>query len=822
MGDLAKRSVSLRKGAAPALLLAVFALPLAPIVLGRRLLVFRDAFFFHWPVKLWALDRLRHGVVPFVNFAAGSGEPLLANPNTISLYPTNLLYFVLPPAAAFNFHLLLHVAWAFFGAARLARRLGVSRDASWLAGAVFAFSGPYLSYASAFTNAAAAAAWAPWAIAESLRLVRAAVGRNPPAIRRAIASAGIAFGIQVLAGEPAISLWTAVFAVVLAATLELPRASGFGRIKGLAAGGVAAILGAALAASQILPTLAAIPYSFRGEHLFSRDQFGAGPNVPARLAENLWPLLFGAPRPLVSGAFWGYRVFGSDQPYLYSLNFGLVPIVLVVAALTRKEFRSSAAARVLLSIAATAGLLSFGNATPVFRMLYLLHPLRHLRYPVKFVLPAVLCLSLASGLAADVWRRQRTRRVPAAGLALCGLALAAGLAVSVTAPGSVLRAISPALAGLRAPPGAMAPGIFRILALDAAAGLTAILLGLIWCRRGDDGLGLLLAATLACLLPTGWLLFVSSPAAPLLARPGLGEELAGGRAFTNEMPEFRIAKEGSRHLYREDSIEALVEVAHGEIWPLSGLPFGTRYAFDEDPDGSYGFLNRVLSQAIAVSPPAEMSRLFRSGSIRYLVTPAPRPLPGFRIRRAFTVGGRTAFVHEIERPLPEFRAVSCVAGRASLSGAVTLLRSPQFDPAVCAIVRGPDSDPPAEAPVPPRVIAQRFTGNGIDATVGAASPSLAVWTVTFFKYWHALVDGRAAPVEIADGAYCGVRLPAGTHRVEIFYDERPFKRGALAAISAFLALTVLSLRSRPIRRDLAEQSVRFSEPEEPPAVRPPA
>ena len=106
----------------------------------------------------------RAGHAPFVNDAASGGQPLLANPNAVLLYPTVLLEKVVSPAAAFNLHYLLHVLWAFFGAAPGAR-LGLSGGAAFFGGAAFAFSGMMLSYGSAFANAGAAAAWLPWCAA---------------------------------------------------------------------------------------------------------------------------------------------------------------------------------------------------------------------------------------------------------------------------------------------------------------------------------------------------------------------------------------------------------------------------------------------------------------------------------------------------------------------------------------------------------------------------------------------------------------------------------------------------------------------------------
>jgi hypothetical protein len=305
-----QRSNLLDGRAAGAATLALFFVPLLPLVLGFRLLVFRDAFITHFPIERLAAGLERRGVVPFLNFAASNVEPLLPNPNTLTLYPTHLLFRVLPPAAAFNLHLLFHVAWAFFGAAYLARRLGVHGAGRWVGGAVYAFSGPFLSYAAAFANAAAAAAWAPWAVACAVRLAL----REDRARRfRAAAALAIALGLQLLAGELAISAWTnAACAFPVAARLF---SAGRSRLPGsILAGTGAAVAALALAGPLLLATRAALPWSFRGEHMFSRDQFNAARNVPLRLLENVFPLVFGSPRPLVSGTFWATRRSTPSSP----------------------------------------------------------------------------------------------------------------------------------------------------------------------------------------------------------------------------------------------------------------------------------------------------------------------------------------------------------------------------------------------------------------------------------------------------------------------------------------------------------------------------
>jgi len=261
----------------------LLALPMLPEILGARRLVFRDAQVTHWPWRRIAVASLASGRVPFVNASASGGQPLLANPNAVLLYPTFLLERVAPPTVAFNLHYLLHVLWAFAGARALARRLGLARGPSFLAGVAFAFSGMVLSYASAFMNSGAAAAWLPWCAAAALDLARADSWRGAA---RAGAAAGIAFGLQLLAGEPAISLLTGAFAGALAlAALLLSgsrRRAVFPAVAGAALGAAVAL---ALAAPLLLPLRQVFPLTYRGQHQYSERAFGASAFTAERAIE---------------------------------------------------------------------------------------------------------------------------------------------------------------------------------------------------------------------------------------------------------------------------------------------------------------------------------------------------------------------------------------------------------------------------------------------------------------------------------------------------------------------------------------------------------
>ena len=778
-------------------ILALFFLPLLPLVTGARLLCFRDAFITHFPIAQWAAARERAGVAPFLDFAASNVEPLIPNPNTVTLYPTHLLYRVLPAPAAFDLHLLLHVVWAFFGAAVLARRLGASRRASWIGGAGYAFSGPYLSYAAAFTNAAAAAAWAPWAVAEAVRLARAGE-RRLPQLRSALALA-IALGLQLLAGEPAISAWT-VAACAIPILIALGRSTRRGLRAGAAA--VGAGLGALLlAAPLLLATRAAVPWSFRGEHLFSRDQFNAAANVPIRAVESVFPLVFGSPRPLVSGAFWGYRLFDSLQPYLWSLNFGLAGLLLVISALGIPAFRGRFAVRAAFAAAILFLLLSYGFRTPLFEALWAIPPLRHFRYPVKFALPAALAISSLAALAADAWTERVSTRALSRAAIGAGALLLAGAGLVFGAPSAFRGLLAPAFRGLAFGPDRVLPGISSTIAIDALCGAGAMALVALAAARppGRGRLPLFLGAVLATLLPSGWPLFVSVPSAPYDARPALASAAAAsGRTWVGGLPEFTVVKYGMRHAFASDDVGGLIETGRAELWPLTGIPDGLQYAYDKDPDGSYGFLDRVFFEAVAAKPPDERARLLSAASVGSAITDSAALLPGFRPRVAASLSGRRVYVWEALRPIPIVRASSRIFRRTSLSGAVDLVASSRFDPAADVVLRGPDRDP-AGPPPDAKVARFREIGNGFSADFDSSSGTVAVFAATYFEYWRATIDGAPAPVEIANGTFCGVRVPAGRHRVALFYDERPFRAGAFLGLAAAVVIFLFSLTGHATR-----------------------
>ena len=776
----------------------LFSLPLVPEIAGARLLVFRDAQITHWPWRRVAAASLAAGEVPFVNASASGGQPLLANPNAVLLYPSFLLERVLAPGAAFNLHYLLHVLWAFFGARALARRLGLSDGTAFLSGVAFAFSGMMLSYGSAFMNSIAAAAWLPWCAAAFLDLARARCLR---ARASATVAAGLGLGLQLLAGEPAISLLTLAFsgALVLASALSAPRPDRTGRLTVAAGACVAAgVLALGLAAPLLLPLKAVFPLTYRGQHLYSERAFGAAAFSPSRAAEWLLPRMGGSPELLGGGANWLRSVAQEDFVYIWCVTFGVVPLLLVALAALRKPFwdrRSGAlAAGALVSLT-----LAFGFSLPLYRLIYAVEGLRRLRYPIKFYLLTTLCVALLAGLAAEALGRRRAgrREAIALGAALAFFAAAWQLA----SPGGFLdRSAGPMAQSVSSNPQAFLD-VFRGLVRGDAligAGLTLVLALIVrkGLRESARGIGFL---ALASAFSWGLPLFVSSPARDLVRAPALLHRVQGpGRLYVSPtLPRFDMSAsrdDAAAGLLRSSRVaRILVE----ELVPATGASFGLRYLFENDPDGSYGYFNRLASEAAQASTPVERDRLLTLYGVRWALAMGQEEHPLFRLATGLEVAGQRLVLFENPRPVPEVRWAGRTWTRTALSDTITLLRSERFDPQGDIAVPGRRNDDPAQDPVAATVSVEAVGADRARATVEAPGAGHLIFSRTFFPAWKARIDGQSAPVLVANARDLAVAVAAGRHRVEFEYDRSPFRLGvALQAAALLLAAAAVATASR--------------------------
>jgi hypothetical protein len=337
------------------LLLAVFCVLVATL----GFFFFRDNFSTHYPIKVLSAAALRAGEIPWWNFADGGGQPLAGNPNTLTFYPDNFLYLVLPPHMAFNLHFLLHLILG-----RLAMRaLTRSRFAAWL----WVLSGVAIS-ALSFYNLITAIALVPLAFLGAER-------RNEVQL-------GLAFGLLALAGEPVIIAATAVAVLILFMQRRGDAEPGF-------TSSTAALLRVTIV-SLFIAVVVAAPQLIAYSEIASEVERARGYSAQTVLNASFDPRRL---LELVAGPF--IRI---DAPHLFpTLMIGLI----IIPALFRRSRYTVIAALMLF--------FALGSFNPLVRAaVESISAIRAGRFPEKFAL--VMCAALVV-LAAEYFRESKTPRI---------------------------------------------------------------------------------------------------------------------------------------------------------------------------------------------------------------------------------------------------------------------------------------------------------------------------------------------------------------------------------------------------------------------------
>ena len=327
---------------------------------------FPNASFFH--------DAVTAGSLPLWVDQLGLGFPLYAEGQVGAFYPPNVILHLLPPHWAMEASRVLHLALAGVGAGLIALRLtGVER--AMIVAAVATVLGGGIVAKLEWTNVVVAYGWLPWVL---LPLVR-----RPAPTRIGLVAAGIAWGIQALAGHPNTWVMTGIAAGVLLLAIA-PRPATIGRLVVL---GLTAV---AVGAVQLLPTLQLWSLSARTEGLPDWDLFSNS----ATIFDALIPGFANAFMPLgprewdfatqwYPGGLWGVH---ESSAYL-----GLPMLGLAAIGLTQRRARPFAAIAVALIAIAVLG--AFRPA-PWLEMPIL----NGLRHPTRAYLFAAFALSVMAGI----------------------------------------------------------------------------------------------------------------------------------------------------------------------------------------------------------------------------------------------------------------------------------------------------------------------------------------------------------------------------------------------------------------------------------------
>jgi hypothetical protein len=731
------------------------------------------------------------------------GQPLMADPSAMVLYPLTWLNLLLRPWTYYTVFVAAHLFFSAIGVWRLARRLEASPGAAFVSAAVWLATGPFLSLLDLWHHFAGAA-WMPWVL---LAADRALASRT---LSRGLVW-GAAMGIQILAGSADMCAMTGLVSLgLLVGHADRARWLGSGNRRLVLLAALAGALALALSAALWMTALDVAATSARAslpEHV--RTYWSVH---PLGLAGVFLPGFSQLP----FSEQWRRALTESREPFLVSLYLGLPALGLVGAALAGPSHR----ARTLFAVVLVACVLvALGRHAPFYdAAVTVLPPLRILRYPVKAMVPAALAWAMLAGIGFDVWAR-------AAGVARRRWTLAVlgplAIAFALTAGGAILFAVNPGWVAARflAPDPADAARPLRPATVSLAIG--AILAG----------------GALAAAVYRTRAMRLARPLAIALAALAVGDLLAVHRGIQPAAP---------RELYthRPDVVEALRRVPHARIYaydysraeaqarrqtppgagPLAREPQGWTMeaatalamqmhlapatagrwnlptAYDIDYRGLYppdvGKLTFLLRASEGTPTHA---RLLRMGGVSHVVALHTDGLQDLRQVAEFP-----GLFHEPTRllavPGPQPRTYVVGAARVVLPRDAFVTLFDDLDPArEVLLTAGAATPAPAGFGGTSRVLAERADRVEIEATLSA--PGYVVLLDSYAPGWRARVDGRDAPVLRANVLFRAVAVPAGTHRIEYVYRPRWMLAGlgvsAATVLGGAVAGAVAGRRARP-------------------------
>ena len=524
----------------------------------------------------------------------------------------------------------------------------------------------------------------------------------------------------------------------------------------------AVLLGLTIAAIQIVPFLAYLPYSPRaadGGSSTGWDYAIAFSMPPEEIVSTILPQFNG-----VLDAYWGRNFFKLHTEFL-----GAVPILL--AALAWGDRKRRGLLWITGGIALLFLLIAFGGHTPFYRLWYEVMPMmKKVRAPGMAFFLVALPVALWAGLGADrLLRGDVPRRALLIGLGVLGgigILGAVGalqtVATAVAAPEQVERVLVNA--------GALQVGSLRLLAFVALAAVAT--LGIVGGRlRGAGAAAALAAVAVADLWSIDRIFFQFAPPAAQLFRD---DEITS--RLRAEKPPFRVLDVG---VFPGSQL-----MAH-DIEQVLGYHGNELRFYDELLGGKNVWKN--------VGNPGVLDLV----AARFILVPRDQELPGFHkvVGPVQTAAGGPGVLYERDSAVAYVRVLPA-AVKVPDDQTTTALIDPRFPHATVLVY--PDT---ASVTVAPIRAGQASAPSAVRAEVAewepgrmrimlsdaSAAPVYLLVSENWYPDWHATVDGKAAPVHRGDYALLSVPLPAGAREVRLEFTSQAYARGRLITGVALLA-----------------------------------
>lgn len=740
---------------------------------------FRDLYVHFLPQKRLLVQVLKGGELPLWDPYLFGGQPFLGDMQNLVLYPTNVLYLVLPLLTAFNIDLVFHVIFSSVAAYLLARTLRFSPISACVAGIIYGYCGYTVSLVNVM-NRLLAMPYLPLALLFWRQFL----------IRRRWRWFGltvVAGVFQIFSGAPEMALITFGFLLVWSL---IHQGSGALRHR-LAFWLLLMIFVAGVSSVQILPGLEMIGQSSRAEP-GGYKVFAAWSLNPKRLPETFVSNFFGYTSGLTRRDYWGSSMEDRKAPYILSIYFGAFTLLLAGAAPFLKGTSPlSFRLRLLLLLCSVISLaLSCGRFVPFFEYFYESAILiNRFRYPIKFLAGALLPVALLTGVSVEMlFGRGLKRRAP---LVLLwsfsgGLFLFYGLMLLFP---SFYEGFLNSYFGKSVP--TVQQGVLEAVLHTAAIALTAtFLLQLHFLKPGlwqQRAFAVLLALDL---FYAGYFVNWYAPSEFFTDRPALANMVLnnadGGRFFRDQDPKTIVLKMPANdviYAYRWEQ-----ETLYNYIGAYYSIPV----IYHQDYDGLGKKEITQLTRFLYNSPWEGRGPVLTASGITMILAPRELGLPGMVPLARIGTSSNTPFYLFRNAYSKRVRFVSREKRATTSEEAYKMVTDAGFDPTTEVILEGEPTDGAAAACREAEVTETNVHINSSSYHASIPCDGLVVFSEPYYPGWEVAIDGKPATLLEANFAFSAVRVSPGNHTIDRVYRPRSFRNGLILSVFSTTILVALS------------------------------
>lgn len=747
--------------------LALFLLIFNEFFFSPRTFFERDLSLLEIPSRKLCLKLLKEGNFALWTDAHGNGQPFLANPKNAVFYPTTWLYLVMPFFTAFKFHFLIHVVIGWLGLYVLTRAYGLTRSAAFLGSSLFFYSGIYLS-SFEFYNHIAAIAWMPW--------ILFALNKSAGPRRRKIILSSFLWALLILAGTPEVILITLLLAFAQSAF------NGREWKKRVAVACLSLFIACFITAAQLLPALEMLLQTNR------QEQARIWPLELIQLANFPFPHVLGNDRQPGHDDFWGRHLFDRGYPLYYSLYMGFGSLILACFALRKSPSRKT---KILSWTGFLFFLISCGRYSPFFFLYRFAPVIGSIRYPVKFLLGSVFCLSI---LAAFGYQRIERREEKKGTRFPFLILIAAGCsAIYWVFKINILSALNTLFLIEQ-------EASLHDLGRSIETGLLLLIVYSILLYFKDKNLvlqkSLPLAILLLAILDPAFHNRYINPTVPIsfFDQPPLVDVVSPSKTiYREESLPFSLMNELTRS---SDRLGFLYQT----LYPFSGVGHGVRYVLNKDFMASYSREDHRRMNLIQSLPSETKFKILEYLGCSLAIS--ERRMFAERPGQELEINGQDIWLEIITDDRAGPRLIYQTIPVDSFESGIRVFSDPAFDPRQMAVTRnGLHLNSKVLRGETPKVrIKKEIQGRGWYALETQAE-ALLVIPGNYAPGWKAWVDGEAADIFEANLFSKGVLVPPGRHDIEVRYLPTTFVVGAIISLATVgLSLILFSLQARGFSR----------------------